>query len=315
MNLHQLRVFFHVASCLSFSKASEELHISQPAVSVQVRKLEEEVGVELIEQIGKKLYLTEPGRMLQEYAGRIFASEREAENMLNDFRGLNTGELVIGASSTLGTYFLPDLLSEFRLQFPKLEVTMKMGNTEWAEEQIVRNSVDMAIVEGDISHTAEFSVISFFHDEMVVIASPTNPLVGRDLITADLAGQPFILREPGSNTRKIFRSAMTEREIPIHVLMELESPEAIKRSVFSGVGLSVVSKLTLEWEISCGRLAILNVSDLNLERHFSMVWHKDKKPNKAMQAFTDFVCRYASSHQDFVSDCECTKRRPLNSVK
>lgn len=196
MNLHQLRVFFHVARCLSFSKASEELHISQPAVSVQVRKLEEEVGVELIEQIGKKLYLTEPGKMLQEYAGRIFASEREAENMLNDFRGLNTGELVIGASSTLGTYFVPDLLSEFRLQFPKLEVSMKMGNTEWAEEQTLRNTVDMAIVEGDVSHTTELSVMPFFNDELVVIASPTHPLVDRELTTADLAGQPFICGNP-----------------------------------------------------------------------------------------------------------------------
>lgn len=312
MNLHQLRVFYYVASCLSFSKASEELHISQPAVSVQVRKLEEEVGVELIEQIGKKLYLTEPGTALQEYAGRIFAAEREAENMLNDFRGLNTGELVIGASSTLGTYFVPDLLSEFRLQFPKLEVSMKMGNTEWAEDQVLRNSVDMAIVEGDVSHTAELSVMPFFNDELVLIASPDHPFVGKDLKTSDLAGLSFVLREPGSNTRKLFRAAMTEREIPIHVLMELESPEAIKRLVSSGAGLSMISKLTLEWEISCGRLTVLNVTDLHLERHFSIVWHKDKKPNKAMQAFTDFVCRYASRHQDFLSDCECTKRRPLN---
>lgn len=309
MNLHQLRVFFHVARCLSFSRASEELHISQPAVSVQVRKLEEEIGVELIEQIGKKLYLTEPGKLLQEYAERIFTTEREAESMLSDFRGLNTGELAIGVSSTLGTYYVPGMLAEFRQQFPKLDVTMKMGNTEWVEEQILKNLVDMAIVSGELGHSGELSIMPFLHDELVIIAAPNHPLAGKELTISDLAGQPFLMREPGSNTRKVFRAAMIERDIPLHVLMELESTEAIKRLVSSGVGLSVASKLTLEWEVSCGRLVVLNVTDLNMERDFSMVWHKDKKPNRAMQAFTDFVCRYASTNRDFLTDCECTRRR------
>lgn len=312
--MHQLRVFYHVAECLSFSRASEELHISQPAVSVQVRKLEEETGIELIEQIGKKLYLTEPGRLLKSYAEKIFVLEREAENMLNDFRGLDTGELVVAASSTLGTYYVPPLLAEFNQQFPKLEVTLRMGNTEWVEEQVAKNAVDMGIVGGELSHPSDFRLMPFLQDELVVIAAPDHPLAGKTITSYDLAGMPFILREPGSNTRKLFRAAMTEREIPIHVIMDLESTEAIKRLVSSGVGLGVDSKLTLEWELACGRLAVLHVTDLRLTRQFAMVWHKDKKPNRAAQMFTDFVCRYASLHQDFLQDCECARLRPRDRI-
>ncbi len=110
----------------------------------------------------------------------------------------------------------------------------------------------------------------------------------------DLDGQPFILRELGSDTRKVFRDSMMEHNIPVHVLMELESMEAIKRLVSTGLGLSVASKLSLGWELSCGRLVILQVQNLSMNHSFSMVWHKDKKPNRAMQAFTDFVCHYAS---------------------
>lgn len=314
MNLHQLRVFYFVAQCLSFSKASEELHISQPAVSVQVRKLEEEVGVELIEQIGKKLYLTGPGENLKVYAERIFSAEREAENMLGDFRELNSGELIISTSSTLGTYYVPPLLTEFRQQFPKLEVTLKMGNTEWAEEQIIKNKADIALVEGDVLHSTELTVMPFLHDRLVIIASPDHPLAGKEINADQLSLHPFVLREPGSNTRKVFRSIMMKREIPIHILMELESPEAIKRLVSSGLGLGVASKLSLEWEVSCGRLAILDVVDLNIERKFAIVWHKDKKPNRASNVFTDFICRYASVHQDFLTDCECVRRRSQSTM-
>ncbi len=315
MNLHQLRVFYYVAGCLSFSRASEELGISQPAVSVQVRKLEEEIGAELIEQLGKKLYLTEPGQRLQGYAERIFTAEREAENMLGDYRGLNAGELIIATSSTLGTYYVPPLLAEFRQQFPNLEVTLKMGNTEWAEDQLLKNTVDLALVEGDLAHASEFSIMPFLNDQLVVFASPQHPFVGKAITAAQLSSEPFVLREPGSNTRKIFRSIMTEREIPIQILMELESPEAIKRLVSSGLGLGVLSKLTLEWEVACERLAPLDVIDLNIERHFSIVLHKDKKPNRASQAFIDFVCRYASQHRDFLSDCECARRHGLAGLK
>lgn len=315
MNLHQLRVFYYVGQCLSFSRASEELGISQPAVSVQVRKLEEEIGVELVEQIGKKLYLTEPGRNLKVYAEKIFAAEREAENMLSEYRGLSAGELIIATSSTLGTYYVPPLLTEFRQQFPKLEVTLRMGNTEWAEEQLIKNTVDLALVEGDLARTAEFSIMPFLNDQLVVIASPQHPFVGQEITANQLSSEPFVLSEPGSNTRKVFRSIMTKREIPIRVLMELESPEAIKRLVSSGLGLGVASKLTLEWEVACGRLAPLFVTDLNMERQFAIVWHKDKKPNRVGQAFVDFVCRYASLHRDFLTDCECARRHGVSGLQ
>lgn len=308
MNLHQLRVFYYVALSLSFSRASEELGISQPAVSVQVRKLEEEIGIELIEQIGKKLYLTEPGQHLKDYAERIFAAEHEAENMLNNYRGLEAGELIIATSSTLGTYYVPALLTEFRQQFPKLEVTLRIGNTEWAEDQLLKNSVDLGLMEGDLAHASEFSMMPFLNDQLVIIAAPQHPFVGREISARQLSSEPFLLREPGSNTRKLFRSTMTQRDIPFQVLMELESPEAIKRLVSSGLGLGVASKLSLEWEVACGRLTPLYVSDLNIERQFAIVWHKDKTLNRAGQAFIDFVCRYASLHRDFLTDCECARR-------
>lgn len=296
MNLHQLRVFYYVAQCLSFSKASEELHISQPAVSVQVRKLEEEVGVELVEQLGKKLYLTEAGEQLKVYAEKIFTEEREAENMLGDYREINRGELIIGTSSTLGTYYVPPLLTEFRQQFPKLEITLKIGNTEWAEKQILKNSVDLALLEGELIHSSDFTVIPFLQDQLVIIAAPDHPLAGKEITAEDLAGYPFVLRESGSNSRKVFRSYMRQREIPIKVLMELESPEAIKRLVSSGLGLGIASKATLAWELACNHLTILEVQDLHLECQFAIVRHKDKKPNRISRVFTDFVCRYASEH-------------------
>lgn len=295
MNLHQLRVFLYAARYLNFSHASEELGMSQPTVSVHIRKLETELGLELIEQIGKSLYLTEPGRRLMEYADRIFALERDAEMMLSNYRGLN-GCLRIGVSSDLGTYYVPKLLVDFCQLIPALNVTMKVGNTKWVKEHILKNTVDMAVVSGELPSPAQFDVIPFLHDELVVIAAPNHPLAGKTLGASDLFGQPFILRERDSNTRTVFQHAMLDRNLQFHVLMELENTEAIKRLISSGAGLGVVTKLALDWEISANRLVILNVADLHLGRDSFIVWYKDKKPTRSMQAFTDFVCRYASNH-------------------
>ena len=232
MTLHQLRNFLAVARLRSFTQAADELHLSQPDVSLHIRELEEEIGLDLFERVGKKIYLTQGGDVLREHANRIFAQLREAEQALTELKGLMQGSLLIGASTTIGMYLLPEALSDFRRRFPGIHINMKIANTQGIERMVKEMELDVGFTGGVMTPSKELKVEAYLEDELVLILSPKYSLARkRKMHLVDLAKETFILREPGSATRQVFEQALRDQKIEIKTGMELDSTEAIKWAV------------------------------------------------------------------------------------
>lgn len=290
MTLHQLRIFLAVAKLKSFTRASNELHLSQPDVSLHIRGLEEEVGLKLFERVAKKIYLTQAGEVLKEQANRIFAQLRETEQALAQLKGLMHGSLPIGASTTIGMYLLPQALSDFRRRFPGIKVNLKIANTEEIERLVRGMEVDVGFIGGVLTPTKELKVEPYLEDELVLILSSQHPLVKRKKLQAShLTKETFILREPGSATRQVFEQALKKQQIEINIGMELDSTEAIKWAVAEGLGVSVVSKHAVTRETKAGLLSTRRIHGLSLYRPLFIVYHSQRLLPPAVRAFLELL--------------------------
>ncbi|WP_298817991.1 LysR family transcriptional regulator [Chloroflexus sp.] len=286
LNLHLLRIFVAVLDQGSFTRAAEALVMSQSAVSRAVQELERQLNTVLLERRPRGVVPTEAGIVLGEHARRIFAHERLAIEALNELRGLQRGRLAIGASSTIGTYLLPPLLGLYHRQYPGIELFLDIGNTQQVMEHLLAYRIDIAYVEGPVEPDERLQISPWRNDELVVIAAPDHPLARQPNLTcADLNGAPFVLREPGSGTREVMEQALTARGITIRPVMELGSTEAVKQAVSAGLGLSIVSLVTLQMDIIAGRLTILRVRDLSIERQLSRVRLADRPLSQALAAW------------------------------
>ena len=209
MTLHQLRIFLAVARLRSFTTAAYELHLSQPDVSLHIRELEEEIGLNLFERVGRKIHPTQAGELLKERADRIFAQLRETEQAMAEIKGLVRGSLLIGASTTPGMYLLPQALSNFRRRFPGINVQMKIANTEEIERSVRGMEVDIGFTGGVLTPSKELKVETYIEDELVLILPPKHPFAKKKkILVSDLNEATFILREPGSATRQVFEQAL-----------------------------------------------------------------------------------------------------------
>ncbi|MEF3275030.1 MAG: LysR family transcriptional regulator [Chloroflexus sp.] len=286
LNLHLLRIFVAVLEHGSFTRAAEALVMSQSAVSRAVQELERQLNTVLLERRARGVAPTAAGLILGEHARRIFAHERLAIEALNELRGLQRGRLAIGASSTIGTYLLPPLLGMYHRQYPGIELFLDIGNTQQVMDHLLAYQIDIAYVEGPVAPDERLQITHWRNDELVVIAAPDHPLARRPNLTcADLNDAPFVLREPGSGTREVMEQALTARGITIRPVMELGSTEAVKQAVSAGLGLSVVSLVTLQMDIIAGRLTILRVRDLSIERQLSRVRLADRPLSQALTAW------------------------------
>ena len=288
VTFRQLRVFEAVARNLSYSRAAEELFLTQPAVSMQIKLLEESAGLPLFEQLGKKIFLTEAGREMFHYARAIAGQLAEAEAVLTELKGLQRGKLNISVVST-ANYFAPQLLAVFCRRFDNITLSLNVANRETLLAQLKDNEMDMAIM-GQPPEGRDIEAAPFMDNPLVVIASPGHPLAhARGITPAQLAGETFIVREPGSGTRGAMERYFQLHGMTLHTGMEMSTTEAIKQAVQAGMGLAVVSRHTIALELETRRLIILDVMDFPILRHWYVAHRKGKRLSAVAQAFKEFL--------------------------
>jgi DNA-binding transcriptional LysR family regulator len=285
MNLNHLAIFHAAAQTGSMTLAAERLDISQPAVSKQVRELEKALGVHLFDRIGRRVQLSQAGVTLADHARRLFALAQEAEEAMADVRAVRRGKLVIGASTTIGTYLLPGLLAEFWRRHPQVELLIQIENTEHVHRRLVLHELDVGLTEGLIEEE-ELDAEIFHRDELVMIAAAKHRLAGkRQVPLSAVRDEPFILREAGSGTRAVEERALARLQLPVRTAMALGSTEAIKRVVAEGVGLAIVSRLAVDAECTAGTLAVLPVTGLRIHRPLHLARRRGRRDGPALQAF------------------------------
>ena len=296
MNLtfRQLKVFEAVARHLSYTQAARELYLTQPAVSMQIKQLEENVGLPLFEQMGKKIYLTEAGREMYHYCRTIAAQLEEAEEVIEQLKGMRRGHLQISVATT-ANHFATRLLAEFVKHNEGVTFSLDVTNRETLLHQLAENERDIVIMgrpPGDGDLVAE----PFMDNPLVVVAARDHPLVEKKNIKLDaLRDEVFVTREQGSGTRIAMERFFKERGVSVNLEMEMTSNEAIKQAVEAGLGLGLVSIHTLELELETGRLVILDVEEFPILRHWYVVYRKGKRLAPVAEAFRQFIHKEAKS--------------------
>ncbi len=286
LNLNHLYLFYKVAGQQHFTRAAEELFISQPAVSRQVKELERELGLALFEaNARKKVQLTWAGQVIYEYATHLFSLVRDIEQTVDDIKGVRQGRLAIGATTTVGTYIVPKLLGRYKADYPEIELFLDIGNNEQILRRVIDRHLELGMVEGFVTGE-ELTSVAWQSDELVLIAAPNHPIARQEKITlAEALAHPLIFRELGSGTREVLEKALAQRGLSTRPALELGSTEAIKQVVAAGLGLSFVSNNTIELEEATSRLVRLSLIDFQLQRTLWLVYRPDRRFSPAAQAF------------------------------
>ena len=292
LTLHQLNILEAVSRCGSFSRASAELHLSQPAVSMQIKQLEESLGLPLFEQIGKRIHLTAAGKEVLSYARAITQQLDELEGVLNRLKGLRGGRLRISVATT-ANYFIPTLLGSFSRRYPDVTVSLDITNRETLLRQLSENTVDL-VVMGQPPAGLDVEAQAFMDNPLVIVAPPNHPLAGKKKIPLTrLQDEVFLVRESGSGTRIAMERFFAERGMRLKTGMEVGSNEAIKQSVQAGLGLGLLSRATIEQELVLKRLAVLDIADFPIMRHWYVVHRRGKRLSAAAEAFKQFMLKEA----------------------
>jgi len=293
LNLHQLATFQVVARHCSYVRAAEELHFSQPAVSAQIRQLEEAVGVKLFDQIGRKTHLTQAGEELYRYSQKIFAVIEEATETMESLRSPHYGRLSVGADTTVGSYVIPNLLGKFHQAYPEVEISLDVLNRATLVDALVNNRIDIAIV-GRVPDDIPVVIEPFARNELVLVATPTHRLAGRiEVPFAELGRENFLLREVGSGTRAALEDVFREADIPLKVSMQMGTNSAIKQSVAAGLGIALISRVALDMELAMNRLVVLDVEGFPIMRQWRIVHLKEKSLSATTRAFKLFLLQHA----------------------
>jgi DNA-binding transcriptional LysR family regulator len=291
MNLQYLRIFLAVAEHEHITRASQELILSQPAVTKTIQHLEQEVGLDLIERHGRRIVLTHAGRVLHTYARRLFALERDMEDALAALRDVDAGEITLAASTTTGVYLLPPVIARFHARYPQVALHMSILNSHEIIEQTLNWNLDFGLVEGEAALLpSELKVEVFAHDELVLVVSPRHRWCGvQSLPLESLCDNVLVLREQGSGIREVIEHALSQHDVQVHPLLTVPDNEAIKHTVMSGMGASIVSALTVQRELAAGELIRVPLEGLELRPELSIVQRVDKQLSRAAQAFYSFI--------------------------
>ncbi len=286
--LQQLRLFEAVASHGSYTRAAEAIHLTQPAISIQIKRLEEGLGVSLFEQMGKKIYLTAAGKELYATCQDVFERLNAFEGKLDELRGEVAGPLNLAAVTT-AKYFLPHYLGGFLRRYPKVLPQLKASNRARIVERMEANEDDIYIM-ATLPESVDIEAHPFLKDELVVFAHPDHPLAGEKKIPLEeLIRHRFIAREPGSGIRLTFERLLAEKELKVNPYMELGSGEAIKQAVMSGIGIAMLSTFSLKLELETGRLVLLDVEGLPIKRSWYAVHRRGKHLTPAAVKFIEFL--------------------------
>lgn len=290
--LRQLEVFNAIVRHGNFTRAAEELFLTQPTVSMQIKKLTDAVGLPLFEQIGKKLYLTDAGRSLYKFSCEIFDQFARFEMTIADMKGLKQGKLRLAVVTT-AKYFIPLMLGKFCRQYPGVDVALKVSNRERVLKRMSENEDDLYIF-GQPPEGVPTVAVPFLENPLVVIAPLDHPLAGQKAIALErLVDQPMLAREAGSGTRMAVERLFAEHGLKMKVRMELGSNEALKQAVIGGLGISVLSRHTLPSEPKEDALTLLDVQGFPIERHWYVVYPQGKQLSVVAQAFRDYLLEHS----------------------
>ena len=292
LTLRQLEVFEAVARLGSYTRASEALHLSQPAVSMQIKQLEDNVGLPLFEQLGKKIHLTAAGREMHGYCLSINQLLAEAETVIEELKGVQSGKLAISVATT-ASHFATRLLAAFTERYEGVTISLDITNRESLKYQLEQNIPDLVIM-GQPPEGVEVESTIFMENPLVIVAAASHPLANqKNIPLRHFAGEHFVVREAGSGTRSAIQRFFDNHGVTFHTGIEMSSNEAIKQAVEAGLGLGIVSVHTLELELETGRLVILDVEDFPIIRHWHIVQRTGKRLSPAAQAFKQFVLEEA----------------------
>jgi DNA-binding transcriptional LysR family regulator len=294
VTVRQLRVFATVARHLNFARASEELHLTAPAVSMQIRELEDQIGLPLFDRGGRKVSLTMPGEYFLVHARRVLASLRDAEDLIARLKQAQTGSIAIGMLST-AKYFLPRLLTGFLADHPGVEIKLNEGNRQVLVESLQRNELDFAVM-GRPPKELDTMAEPFAEHPLGIVASSQHPLAKLARVPIDaIADQPFIIREPGSGTRIAMEQYFREHQLAPPRIMEMASNETIKQAVIADMGLSFLSLHTVSLEFQSGLLRVLALPGLPMTRHWHLVRARGKTLSPPASAFRNYLLEKAES--------------------
>ncbi len=309
LTLRQLQVFEAIARHRSCTRAAEELYLTQPTMSAQAKNLTEAVGLPLFEQIGKKIHITAAGEVLYTLCQEIFESLARCEMGVANLKGLKQGQLRLAVVTT-AKYFVPRVLGVFCQRYPGIAVTLKVTNRERVLARLLDNRDDLYVF-GQPPPEVEVNAVPFLRNPLVVIAARDHPLAGkRGIPLTRLAQEPFLVREAGSGTRSALERFCEEHGVNLAIRMDLGSNEAIKQGVAGGLGLAVLSLHTLAMEGRDSPLAVLDVEDFPIERHWNLVYPKGKQPSVVAQAFHEFMLNEGRSLAEAAVTVHKSPRRP-----
>ncbi len=295
MEDHKLKVFCTVAETKSFSKTSEIIHLTQPAVSLQIQAIEEKYETKLFDRSSSTVTLTTAGEILYKYAKEILTLYASAEKAIAKQTGLFKGSLTIGAGSNIGNYLLPSVITDFRNLHPKIRIYLLVGNSKRVIELLNAGNIDIGLIEGDVSRQ-RMSVMNLLSDELLLIVSPGHPWSKRKEVSiSEIVKEPFIFREAGSGTRQIIEKFFSRHGITVHDMKIsgiLGSTEAIKDAVENGLGVSIISRWAARKESKYGTLRLLSIKEEKIVRDFSLIVNKNSVSSNSLEEFLKFLKAY-----------------------
>ena len=288
-----MRVFITVADKKNFSKAAKALSLTQPAVSFQIQTLEQYYQTMLFDRVNRHVKLTAAGELLLDYAVHMNNLQAELERNMQQLTGHVKGELLVGASTTIGEYILPYVVGAFKQEYPDVNATIQIMNTNDIAENVNNKSFDLGIIEGPLELTENMESIAFLEDELVLAIPSDHPFAAKESITLEeLKTLPYITREPGSGSRLIFEQALIDADFDIeelHMVMELGSTTSIKSAIMGGLGISTISKWAIQDLVKTGKVAALTIEGLTLKRTFNIILNNEKFHSEATGKFLDFL--------------------------
>jgi LysR family transcriptional regulator, low CO2-responsive transcriptional regulator len=290
MYSYRLQVFHAVATAGSFSRAAREvLHISQPAVSKHVQALEEELGVPLLQRVGKRVILTEAGRIVQHYAEQVLALATDTQQALRELHGLQRGTLRLGASSTPGIYLLPPVLATFVKRYPGIALELEIANSQRVVDGVLARQWDLGMIGIPLAHP-HLNVQPYWRDTLVLIVPPHHHLAIRPAVTlADLVGETWIFREAGSASGQVVKDVLNGAHLVQDHTLVLQGSEGVKQAVMAGLGIAMVSRFAITLEVQQGVLRVLPITDIQVERDLCLIWRQDSRLPAAVHAFLEVL--------------------------
>ncbi len=278
IQLQQLQAFRAVIKNGGFERATESLRLSQPAISIRVKELEKQLGADLFKRSGKRIELTDAGRIVAEYTDRVIIVLEEMNLTLNELKGFKRGQLRCGATTTIAVHLLPKVLVQFKKKFPNVEIKVVVEKTAEIEKQNIADELDIGMVSGTMRNPSAFNIFHYLTDELVLIAPPDHPLAKRRRVSLkQIAKFPLILRDKGSLPRLIIDESFRAAGLSYNCMMVIETSEALKKAVAEGLGCSITPHCSIQLEKQTNTLAYARIAGSPMKREFRAITHKDRK--------------------------------------